>query len=423
MSHFKFGSAFQNSKYRAQSRKSQISSPSLNLALVDIWSMVHGDLIVRSAPIQKIQELVAFNKYTNGTNTDYATMYQYESDESSVDSAEAFYEFIGISNMDMKEEEAATASENDKISDPSTPYRKIPELLRMSDDAIRYWAVERCNLKETYASKGVCRFPPSLCNSAAIMRQLTEELVWGSHLYPSDKTYETIKLLKNGEIFERRELTRLENFVNTHPEWDSLCNNHLQKIVSHVVGEPMMLYKEKLNIKPAGGSGFAPHLDSPSLRVALGENGPSNFVTVMIAIDNMTSENGCLRLVEGLWTEDNHTGVVESDLDDNPDAGGRAGAIPLQVADTFEFIDMICQGGDIVAFNGWVPHRSAPNRSLFSRRAVFLTYNPLSEGDFHDAYYTQMEKLRSTWSANVGLSPSRNVDVANEEGWLSSVPP
>jgi hypothetical protein len=31
--------------------------------------------------------------------------------------------------------------------------------------------------------------------------------------------------------------------------------------------------------------------------------------------------------------------------------------------------------------------RSQPNLSATDRRAIFLTYNPLSQGDHHEAYY------------------------------------
>ena len=63
-----------------------------------------------------------------------------------------------------------------------------------------------------------------------------------------------------------------------------------------MVGVDMVFYKEILNFKSTGGSGFAPHLDTPLLRLALGEDGPRDFCTVMVTIDDITSRNGCLRV-------------------------------------------------------------------------------------------------------------------------------
>lgn len=183
----------------------------------------------------------------------------------------------------------------------------------------------------------------------------------------------------------------------------------------------MVLYKEKLNLKPPGGSGFAPHLDSPSLRVALGKNGPQTFVTVMVAIDNMTTANGCLRVCKGDWSEDRHCTVIQPEEDGNPDAGGRAGAIPAEAESLLEFDDIECQGGDVVAFNGWAPHRSSANASPFPRRAVFLTYNPKSEGDFHDRYYERMEGIRDAWRSKVGLEGA-TVDDKIELDALATIP-
>lgn len=117
----------------------------------------------------------------------------------------------------------------------------------------------------------------------------------------------------------------------------------------------------------------------------------------------MTEQNGCLRVCKGPWNEENHVPVVEPEKDGNPDAGGRAGAIEDPIAEKLTFDDIVCKGGSIVAFNGWAPHRSASNKTPFSRRAVFLTYNPASEGDFHERYYAKMDELRNTWRQSVGL--------------------
>ncbi|MGV2339256.1 MAG UNVERIFIED_CONTAM: phytanoyl-CoA dioxygenase family protein [Planctomycetaceae bacterium] len=180
------------------------------------------------------------------------------------------------------------------------------------------------------------------------MRRLTDELVWGGTKVKADRTYETIKVLKpTGEIEDRRTLTRLENFVNHHEGWKALCHGHLADCISALFGEPMVLFKEKLNLKPPGGSGFAPHLDSPSLRIALRDEGPWTFVTVMVAIDNMTSSNGCLRICKGDWSEANHCDVVQPVEGENPDAAGRAGAIRPEVVQALQFDDVECHGGDI----------------------------------------------------------------------------
>ena len=285
--------------------------------------------------------------------------------------------------------------------------------------------VEQYNLAEVYENESMCLLPKFFSLSSSLMRRLTDELVWGGDRVKADRTFENIKIMKaSGEMVERRTLTRLENFVSYHEEWKELCHGYLADCISALFKEPMVLYKEKLNLKPPGGSGFAPHLDTPSLRVALGDKGPQTFVTVMVAIDNMTAANGCLRVSKGDWSESEHCEVVQPQKGDNPDSGGRAGAIPPNIARDLIFENVECQGGDILVFSGWAPHRSAPNASPFPRRAVFLTYNPKSEGDFHDRYYQRMNEMRLLWRERVRLGgiPKVSAEEKMELDALNTIP-
>jgi len=300
------------------------------------------------------------------------------------------------------------------------------EIISNNDDSKDVFSIiQNSDLAHSYKENSICFFPKQLCVSASHIRSLTDELVWGGPKVKVDRSYERIKFLKCGKIGERRSLTRLEKFVNYHDEWRELCNGHLADCISALYNERMVLFKEKLNVKPPGGSGFAPHLDTPSLRVSFGKDGPQNFVTVMVAIDNMTISNGCLLVCKGQWSEEKHCEIIEPEENGNPDAGGRAGAIPENSAQNLTFSDVKCQGGDIVVFNGWAPHRSSPNISPFPRRAVFLTYNPAREGDFHDRYYERMEMIRNEWREKVGLeghSKQLSKDEKSELDALATIP-
>lgn len=327
--------------------------------------------------------------------------------EAANSSDDALFEMLGLNSLDT------VIDQDDQDDSPSEQLVNTPIMV-----------VERHNLASIYRSESMCLLPKEISLSSVLIRKLTDELVWGGDKVQADRTYEAIKVMKkNGEIENRPTLTRLENFVNHHVEWNKLCHGHLADSISALFGEPMVLYKEKLNLKPPGGSGFAPHLDTPSLRVALGNEGPQTFGTVMVAIDNMTASNGCLRICKGDWSEEKHCEVIQPS-DDNPDAGGRAGAIPLEVAEELQFDDVECQGGDIVAFNGWTPHRSSANASPFPRRAVFLTYNPKSEGDFHDRYYQRMDEIRNAFRASVGLGgmPQMSAEDKFELDAMSTIP-
>jgi len=248
----------------------------------------------------------------------------------------------------------------------------------------------------TYESDSFCILPQALNVSPSLLHRVTEEIVRRQQARAT-RTYETND---KGE----RMLIRVEDFVTDHEVWYRLCHVYLQKCVSELLGEDFVLFKEKLNLKPPGGSGFAPHTDTPSLRVPFGSFGPQTFVTVMVAIDDMDGKNGCLRVCRGSWCEHNAVQVVQPEVGANPDGAGRAGAIPPAVAAKLTFEDVCVKAGSIAIFGGMLPHRSAVNTSIFSRRAVFLTYNPAREGDYHDLYYVKMQQLRNEWSDRRGAA-------------------
>jgi len=101
-------------------------------------------------------------------------------------------------------------------------------------------------IRQQYQEDSFCIFPECLSVPAELMRRLTNELVWGGDKVQVDKTFERITASDSGELVGRRELTRLENFVAHHDEWRQLCSVYLQQCVSAVLGEPMLLYKEKV---------------------------------------------------------------------------------------------------------------------------------------------------------------------------------
>ena len=349
-----------------------------------------------------------------------------DDDEASEDSAdEALCEMLGIPSlkcMDEVDSEPLTQQQDNNIP---AHQQSIDNLLSNMDRTYVQNLINQCSLYDEYRNKSICRFPAELAISGPLIRRLADELIWGGEKYNQiNRSYETIRIWKKGTITERRVLTRIENISRYHDGWNQLCNGYVRFCISIALGEDMVLYKEKLNLKPAGGSGFAPHLDTPSLRASFSKDGPRTFVTVMIAIDDMTTDNGCLRLVPGQWDETTACTTIQPDADGNPDAEGRAGAIPTEIADNMQFEDVTCPGGTIVAFNGWIPHRSNPNKSIFPRRAIFLTYNPAKEGNFYDKYYSRMDELRTKFRNKIGLTQANTLHGIDqlELDALASIP-
>ena len=49
--------------------------------------------------------------------------------------------------------------------------------------------------------------------------------------------------------------------------------------------------------------------------------------------------------------------------------------------------------GDILIFGSYLAHRSGANISSKDRRAIYATYNCAAEGNLHDQYYSDRQKL------------------------------
>lgn len=146
-----------------------------------------------------------------------------------------------------------------------------------------------------------------------------------------------------------------------------LCEGALLDMASQLLGEPAVLFKEKVNHKHPGGAGFAPHQDASAYRFA------DHHVSCMLTVDTASIESGCLAVVSGA-----HRGFLPTD------AGGR---VEADVAAHLEWEFAPVQPGDLLWFDSYTPHRSGTNIGTTARRALYLTYNARSVGDHRERYY------------------------------------
>ena len=163
-------------------------------------------------------------------------------------------------------------------------------------------------------------------------------------------------------------LCRSEDFVPAHAALrDLLCTGPLAETAAAFLGEPAVLYKEKINYKLPGGAGYSPHQDAPAYPML------DRHVSAMVAIDDADDGNGGLEVVSRCFD-----GILP--VDDR-------GCIAPDVAAELEWEPVRLRAGQTLWFHSKTPHRSAANHSTRPRRALYPTYNAAREGDLRAAYY------------------------------------
>lgn len=163
----------------------------------------------------------------------------------------------------------------------------------------------------------------------------------------------------------KRMVCRVENFLDYHSGMKELLSGKRTiGILSELMSEDAVLFKEKINYKLAGGNGFPPHQDAPAFL----SFDQFYHITMMVAIDQSVIANGCLQVVKG---GTNNTKFMLQNKD---------GSINNELVKTLQWTPIECEVGDLLLFDSYLPHYSEPNNSDHSRRALFVTYNRASDG-------------------------------------------
>jgi ectoine hydroxylase-related dioxygenase (phytanoyl-CoA dioxygenase family) len=169
------------------------------------------------------------------------------------------------------------------------------------------------------------------------------------------------------QITDRVAVCRTENVSACHPGVAALVEGVLSEVATGALGEPASAFKDKINYKHPGGAGFRPHQDR------LAYPGVARVLSILVAIDECTTESGCLWLAGGvdkpLPTDDR--GVVRDDV------VGSLSWEPAELA-----------AGDAVLLDGLCPHYSEPNRSDRRRRVLVASYAPTGEHYSREQYYS-----------------------------------
>ncbi len=174
----------------------------------------------------------------------------------------------------------------------------------------------------------------------------------------------------SSRLRSERIIQRVERFRDSAPVFGRVFDDPaLTRIVTALLGDRPVLFKEKLNYKPCGGSALAPHQD---MQAGWARYAP-RLTSAYIAIDAATRANGCMEVAVGAHQH----GLLGAPWEP------LSGAALSQL--TFQPIEL--DAGDVAFFDAYTPHRAGANTTPYDRRALLATYNRASDGDHYQQYF------------------------------------
>lgn len=158
-------------------------------------------------------------------------------------------------------------------------------------------------------------------------------------------------------------------YLRDDPFWVRLISDdRLVDIAQQFVGPDIALFASHYISKPPySGQPVLWHQDA-----AFWPLDPMEVVTLWLAVDHSTPENGCVRLVPG-----SHVQPIES-LRSNKDVDNVLGAEIAVEVDESQAVDMVLRPGDVEVHHPNIIHGSNANTSPLRRCGLTIRYIPTS---------------------------------------------
>jgi len=216
------------------------------------------------------------------------------------------------------------------------------------------------------------------------------------------KILNEINKSKNKNIYKDRnnKIRRIEHFYKDSFYLQNL-NIKFIKLIKKTINEDFLIFKDKFNLKPAGGEGFYAHYDGV-FKFIDSKNKEKNgwyeygnyFVNCLLAIDKCSEENGTIEL------SNSHNENFENLLK-NTKCDGTPNLLEKIEKNIF-FKKINLDPGDVVIFKNTCPHRSDKNKSKLDRRILYFTYLSKEYGNQYEKYFK--DKINTKNNSSKSLS-------------------
>eukprot|EP01084_Bolivina_argentea_P036095 66813_1 len=268
----------------------------------------------------------------------------------------------------------------------SSIHRRTPYTINNIQKSI-YLTQNKIDIKEQFDRDGFLHIPAALSHAELCnLREWTKFIETDAFEQKSKSESETNNKCRGMHHFEvdketnQIRICRSEKLVDSHDGFHKmLYHGKVPKLVQSAMGEACILYKEKINYKYPNCGTFKPHQDAPAYPEIV------RSIACAVAIDGSDEHSGCLEVAAGRHKEGvigkNNEGIIDDNIVEN-----------IEKRNKLIYDKLPTSPGDIVLFDAYLPHRSGINKTLNSRRMLYATYNPLSEGNLRDRYYKNKEK-------------------------------
>ena len=191
-------------------------------------------------------------------------------------------------------------------------------------------------------------------------KRYSRRIEWEINYLPEDKKANMEKVIR-----------KLEPISDLSPIFSGLAfDEKITDPVSAILGEPVDLFEDKLNLKLPGGSPYPWHQDWSCCWRAHTDA----LITCFIYLDDADEQNGCLQVVPG-----SHQGKCIYPFK----AGGHFEVDPSCVVEE-NIVPVPLRAGEMIFFDPYLLHYSDLNNSQVRRRAIIYTYNPARLGKINE---------------------------------------
>jgi len=172
---------------------------------------------------------------------------------------------------------------------------------------------------------------------------------------------------------------------------DFAYNDDILDMVSQLIGGDVALWNSSFFAKPARTGSRTPwHQDGQYWAMR-----PLATCTMWVAVDDATTENGCLRFIPGSHKDRK---IRHHQINNGPGLALNQ-EVPIEEIDETRVFDLVLEAGQVSLHDVYLLHGSEPNRSDKSRRGMTLRFMPTTSHYDREIEKERHDEKQYAWAA------------------------